>query len=164
MPYIRILGHGVAKQLIFTSFSPSRIGQLKPKSVTHCTLCLLKTPSALSQLRSRCDIALLPRLHYCPISKTQGQIPRSFGKEMSGAIYPLNENSSGSIRSRREHWGRLELRHHTPPPLVWRRGDSGSFRSLMVHSFCGFTLPEVSFNLTLETVSLQLAGNTRVKT
>jgi hypothetical protein len=35
LPYIRILGQEVAKQFISTSFSPSRIGQLKPKSVTH---------------------------------------------------------------------------------------------------------------------------------
>ena len=29
----------------------------------------------------------------------------------------------------------------------------------MVHSFCRYRLPEVSINFTLETVSLQLAGN-----
>ena len=35
LPYIRTLGQEVAKQFVSASLSQSRIGQLKPKSVTH---------------------------------------------------------------------------------------------------------------------------------
>ncbi|MFT5232562.1 MAG: hypothetical protein ACI9UQ_000584 [Candidatus Krumholzibacteriia bacterium] len=139
-----------------------QLGSRCPKTHAHVRCCsrsrIAPARAPYQVFGSRTDLDLkawaLSRKHHVQRRCRFGLMP-SRRHNSAMACSPLSPSRTMRIFSSEEYLRRV-LR------LISRTIDSGFDLLLMVHPVYGFTLPEVSFNLRLETVSLQLAGNLRV--